>query len=141
MNANQITTALILSCALALATGTGCKKEPQRMTNLPNSGHTGPGDITDSKPIGDGTGTGGDKIASSDSDINKNGGIPQPPAGAYDNWPADTQFFATDTVHFDFDSSVVKELEKDKVTHVAEYLKAHGTDAVRIEGYCDIRGT
>ena len=42
---------------------------------------------------------------------------------------------------FHFDSSVVKSGEQPKITSVAEYLKGHAGEAVRIEGNCDERGT
>jgi len=46
-----------------------------------------------------------------------------------------------DTVHFDYDSSVVKAGEKPKVEAVADYLKGNRSSAVKIEGHCDERGT
>ena len=57
------------------------------------------------------------------------------------DWPRDREIFKSDTVHFDFDSSVIKSDENAKVSAVADYLKANGQDAVEIEGHCDVRGT
>jgi peptidoglycan-associated lipoprotein len=45
------------------------------------------------------------------------------------------------TVHFDFDSSVVKKSEDASVQAVADYLKSDATDKLLIEGHCDERGT
>jgi len=49
--------------------------------------------------------------------------------------------FEAQTVHFDYDSSVVKSGDKSKVAAVADALKANATAAVRVDGHCDERGT
>jgi len=49
--------------------------------------------------------------------------------------------FQADTVHFAYDSSVVQSGERPKISNVADYLKAHPANAVKIEGHCDERGT
>ena len=45
------------------------------------------------------------------------------------------------TVHFAFDSSAIKGGEKSKVASVADFLKSHAADKVRVQGHCDERGT
>jgi peptidoglycan-associated lipoprotein len=57
------------------------------------------------------------------------------------DWPRDREMFKSDTVHFDYDSSVIKGDDKAKVAVVADYLKGNTQDAVEIEGHCDVRGT
>lgn len=57
------------------------------------------------------------------------------------DWPRDREMFKSDTVHFDYDSSVIKSDDKTKVAAVADFLKANIQDAVEIEGHCDLRGT
>ena len=57
------------------------------------------------------------------------------------DWPRDHEMFKSDTVHFDYDSSVIKSDDKAKVAVVADYLKGNTQDAVEIEGHCDSRGT
>ena len=57
------------------------------------------------------------------------------------DWPRDRTIFEADTVHFDYDSTVIKDSEKTKLSAVADYLKEHNSDALEIEGYCDERGT
>jgi len=52
-----------------------------------------------------------------------------------------TTIFEADTVHFAFDSSVVKKDDQPKAANVAEYLKGHADNKVRIKGHCDERGT
>ena len=56
-------------------------------------------------------------------------------------WIRDTETLKSDTVYFDFDSSVLKTAEKPKVSAVADYLKANSAAAVKVEGNCDERGT
>ena len=48
---------------------------------------------------------------------------------------------AAHTVHFDFDSAVVKSGEKANVEAAAAYLKANPNVGLLIEGNCDERGT
>lgn len=57
------------------------------------------------------------------------------------DWPRDKEIFKADTVHFDYDSSVVKAGDKPKVAAVAEYLKANSLDCLEIDGHADERGT
>ena len=56
-------------------------------------------------------------------------------------WIEDAEALKSETVYFDFDSSVLKAAEKPKVAAVADYLKANSAKAVRVEGNCDERGT
>ena len=51
------------------------------------------------------------------------------------------EILAAHTVHFDYDSPVVKSSEKPHVQAVADYLKGAPGDALLIEGHCDERGT
>lgn len=80
---------------------------------------------------------GGGKI--NQDDIAK--GIKSNEAGSHQGWAEDPEMFKADTVHFDYDQSVVKASDKSKVAAVADYLKANSSSAVRIEGHCDERGT
>ncbi len=68
-------------------------------------------------------------------------GIPSNPAGSHAGWNEDAAVLKAHTVHFAFDSSVVKASEKVNVTAVADYLKGNSGAAVRVEGHCDERGT
>jgi peptidoglycan-associated lipoprotein len=62
-------------------------------------------------------------------------------ASLHEGWIPDAEALKSETVYFDFDSSVLKGSEKPKVSAVADYLKANSTKAVRVEGNCDERGT
>ena len=87
----------------------------------------------------------GDPFATNAVDPNLLGGTNAPRPMSDPNlrkdWPRDREMFKSDTVHFEYDSSVVKSGEKSKVAAVASYLKANTADAVEIEGHCDERGT
>jgi peptidoglycan-associated lipoprotein len=75
----------------------------------------------------------------------------KPPAGEpiqvvddphiFDTYLPNREVFKAYTVHFDLDSSTVKSSEQSKIEAVADYLKQHPADALKIEGYCDERGT
>lgn len=56
-------------------------------------------------------------------------------------WGRDPKTLEAFTIHFDYDSSVVKSEETLKLQHITEYLKANSADALSIEGHCDEQGT
>jgi peptidoglycan-associated lipoprotein len=110
-----------------MAAVSGCRKTPVNVTNLPGY-----------KPQNVGEGNPGTPINPNDTNIV---GFPQNPPGVHENWPEDPKMFDAQTVHFDYDSSVVKSGDKPKVAAVADALKANATAAVRVDGHCDERGT
>jgi peptidoglycan-associated lipoprotein len=57
------------------------------------------------------------------------------------NWNENVDQFKADTVHFAFDSSVIRSSDKSKMAEVADFLKQNPQAAVRVEGNCDERGT
>ena len=126
MKLTKFTHLLVLSLVLTMA-ASACRKRPDYVTKIP-PGKTGIGDMPPGRPI--------------EEEKNKEGGgTPQTNPDVRKDWPRDREIFKSDTVHFDFDSSVVKSGEKSKVSAVADYLKSHPEDAVEIEGHCDERGT
>jgi peptidoglycan-associated lipoprotein len=135
MKPTKITQALLCGLALTLA-ASGCKKHPVGVTNLPGYGRTGnPSDLGPGSRLGaDDTGSSGLKMASE-------GGIPSNPAGSHDGWAEQASILQADTVHFAFDSSVVRSEDQSKVAAVADYLKSNSGNAVKITGHCDERGT
>jgi peptidoglycan-associated lipoprotein len=58
-----------------------------------------------------------------------------------DNYNQDRATLAVDTVHFDFDSSVVRSDERGHVEAVAAYMKGDSGVFLLIEGHTDERGT
>ncbi len=125
------TALLVLALSLTFAV-TGCHTKHPDVTKLPDrSGSrtgTGPGE--------------GNKIAEG-TDLVK----PTDPAGLQtadfnlDDFNQDRAALAAQTVHFDFDSSVVKASEKANVEAVAAALKSDSAAKLLIEGHCDERGT
>src|SRR5262249_49469182 len=68
-------------------------------------------------------------------------GRPQTDPNLRKDWPRDREIFKSDTVHFDFDSSVLKAGEKSNVAALADHIQANPMYAVEIEGHCDDGGT
>lgn len=131
MKLTDFTKLLVLGLVVTVA-ASGCRKKPGQITPLP-----GPlaGNVPEATPApGLAPAPGPESTAGV-------AGFPQTDPNARKDWPRDAKIFEADTVHFDFDSSVVKAGEKSKVSAVADYLKANANDAVEIDGHCDERGT
>jgi len=137
MKLNKFTNLLVIGLVLTVA-ASGCRKKPVGVTTLPgaaagNPSNMGPGgEIKPAPPLTGETGPSG---------VGTPTGIPSNPANLHDGWLKDPEALKTDTVYFDFDSSVLKTSEKPKVAAVADYLKANPGKAVLVEGNCDERGT
>jgi len=126
--------AKFLVVGLIAAGAVGCHKRPTALTPLP--GRTGA--QTPSEPAPGGLING--NTAGNPSPIAETpAGFPTGPG--HPGWTEDVNFFKSDTIHFDFDSSVVKSSEKSKAAAVADYLKNNAAAAVKVEGHCDERGT
>lgn len=67
--------------------------------------------------------------------------IPMSEFPGHTNWVDHPDILADDTIHFAYDSSVVKSADKSKISNVADYLKKNADAAVRVEGNADERGT
>jgi len=124
--------ALALIATLACV---GCKKNPVRVTNIPGAKMGNPGDIGGASGLNP-----GENLASTPAP-DLTGGIPLADPSTFDNMTEDPAALAAYTVHFDFDSSVVKSAEESKVSSVADHVKGRSGTAVRIAGHCDERGT
>ena len=145
---------LITPLALALAvmlTSAGCKHEPTKLTQLPASappivGDTGPQTtfnntpqpLPPAQPITQDTGGTGMNVP---PPKNPDGTIPLGNPDLFDNMIEDRAAFTNNTVHFDFDSAVVKDSESANLQAVATVLGADATLKLLIEGNCDERGT
>lgn len=123
---------VVLGVVLAIPL-VGCKKKPGYLTPLP--GHrVGPvQDPGAGAMFGPETGVSG--ISGTDTGWAPTG------ADQYAGWPENRDIFKSQTVYFDFDSSVVKGSELAKVGTVAAHLKANPSHALKVEGHCDERGT
>jgi peptidoglycan-associated lipoprotein len=120
--------------AVALMLGAGCAHKTPPVTDLGKSG----GGKTGSGQPGEGLTPGADTGVGSTNEPTSTG----IPAGqGHPNWNKDPEPLKAYTVHFDYDSSVVKAGEKSKVASVADYLKSNSGNAVEVQGNCDERGT
>jgi peptidoglycan-associated lipoprotein len=143
MKSIKFTNLMVLGLVVAMA-ACGCKKNPVGVTRLPGSTAGKPTDTTRANPVdtsvrGNSLPTDGSTVGSKPVDTTY--GIAPNAAGSHEGWIEDVAALKADTVYFDFDSAVVKSSEKSKVSAVADYLKAHPSAAVRVEGNCDARGT
>jgi peptidoglycan-associated lipoprotein len=135
MKLNKFANLLVIGLVLTVA-ASGCRKKPVNVTGLPGAragriSEPGPsGVIQPAPPMTTDTGAGG-----------VIGGHESNPGSLHDGWIPDAEALKSETVYFDFDSSVLKGSEKPKVSAVADYLKANSIKAVRVEGNCDERGT
>jgi peptidoglycan-associated lipoprotein len=133
----KLTHLMVLALALTVA-GSGCRKGPQNVTPLPGSRSgamvTDPGSGV---PADSSTKTGGGDVSGGKL---PDGGVPQA-EGSHAGWPENAEIFKAYTVHFAFDSSVVKSSDASNVRSVADHLKSNPAQAVRVEGHCDERGT
>ena len=138
MKAIKLTYLLVFALVLTFA-ATGCKKKPTPITQLPNypagkpkdggtAGLPEGGRLPGDGGVGGQGQLGGGALPENLNDLSK--------------FDQDRAALAADTVHFDFDSSVVKASEQGHVTAVAAYMKSASANlALLIEGYCDERGT
>jgi peptidoglycan-associated lipoprotein len=129
-------TTLIYSLAFALAVTlatTGCRHKPGYLTKLP-SGQT-PRPATDYNP----------NTLPPGPPINNNGdnanGIPLPPSDDMYGMIPDRAALAAYTVHFAYDSSVIRKSEQSNLQSVAQALAADSSAKLLVEGNCDERGT
>ena len=124
----------LLAIAIAISLGAvGCKTSQPPITKFDENG----------KPIaGDTREPGGAGKIGGESDVTKNAGTEGIVMGnGHPGWPEDREALKADTVHFDYDSATVKPADHSKIVAVADYLKSNASNAVKVEGHCDERGT
>jgi peptidoglycan-associated lipoprotein len=123
-----------LVLALAVVAATGCKHKPVGVTPIP--GEPGP-TVSELPPGGtmqpeNGMGSG-----------NVGGPAPIAETGDWDpsNYTMDRDALAADTIHFAFDSAVVRDSEQSSLQAVASALQSDMNAKLLVEGNCDERGT
>ena len=133
MKATKITTLLVVALALTIV-GTGCRNKPVGVTDIKNKQYRvgeNPGGAEGFKLPGETPVTG-----------DLTGGTPQSTKFSNpDDFNQDRGTFAANTVHFEYDSSVVKSSEQSNLAAVSAYMKGNSTIGLLIEGHCDERGT
>jgi peptidoglycan-associated lipoprotein len=140
MKVNKFVNLLVIGLVLTVA-ASGCRKKPTPLTMLPGAKAGTPPDMPQGVPIKPSEPLAIDNGPNSRPDPTTTSGTPSNPADLHAGWIKDAQALKTDTVYFDFDSSVIKASEKPKAAAVADYLKANSAKAVLVEGNCDERGT
>ncbi|MGA2180975.1 MAG: OmpA family protein [Verrucomicrobiota bacterium] len=126
MKMMKLTYLLAFALAVTLA-DTGCRNHrPVKVTQIPGSPTGNPNDQTDlnTKPYN-----------------NQLGPIAAAPLEDFEGMGADRAALAADTVHFAYDSAVVRKSEKANVQSVADALGRDASTKLLIEGHCDERGT
>ena len=133
MKVNKFVNLLVIGLVLCVA-ASGCKKKPVGVTELPGAKTGKVGGVDSAPPIGATPPVSTEPFSTTPEH-------PSNPANLHDGWIKDAQALKSETVYFDYDSSVLKTGEKPKVSAVADYLKANSAKAVLVEGNCDERGT
>ncbi len=138
MKMNKLTFPMVIAMAAVMAF-TGCKKGPVKTTVIPGTpSAVGNSDVGNTLPT--------------TTPFNPEGGgstsLPTGPGNLAEgntwdigNYTQDRDALAQYTVHFAFDSSVVKDSEQSKLDIVADKLKSNPNARLLIEGNCDERGT
>ena len=133
MKTTKLIYPLVLALAAALAT-TGCHShKPVGLTKLPGQ----------NPPLVNEPGAGGTMGSGTAVNPGENqpGGGPMASAEEFDNMTADRAALAANTIHFAFDSSVIRTSEKPNLAQVAQTLSSDPSAKLLIEGNCDERGT
>jgi peptidoglycan-associated lipoprotein len=127
-------TTLIYSLAFALAVtlaATGCRHKPVNVTPMLRG-------MTPRPPADQGPGP---TIPYTNPNENPNG-IPQPnPGDFYQGMKMDRAALAAYTIHFAYDSSVIRKSEQASLQSVAQQLTSDPGTKLLVEGNCDERGT
>ena len=142
MKMNKLNFPLAIAMAAVMAF-TGCKKGPVKTTMIPdNKPQIGDASTVSTIPPGPALpqDNGGGGVTTMDNFGNKGTGIAERPWDP-NNYNMDRSALADQTVHFAFDSAVVKDSEQSKLVLVAEKLRATPGAKLLIEGNCDERGT
>ncbi|MGH7941675.1 MAG: OmpA family protein [Limisphaerales bacterium] len=122
---------IVIGLAAAIA-ATGCAHRPVRVTPIPNP----PTQIGEENP----------NTMPQQPLVNPNAPISAQPVGEAgpfnpDDWNQDRAALAAYTIHFSFDSAVIRDSERANLQQVAAALQADSSANLLIEGNCDERGT
>jgi peptidoglycan-associated lipoprotein len=124
---------LAFALAVALA-ATGCKThDTGKITPLPESPQMNPNDQNNFSTL--------PPPPSYNSDTNAVGQIPVANEEDFENMTMDRTALAADTIHFPYDSAVIRDSEQANLQAVASALAADSSTKLLIEGNCDERGT
>ena len=131
MKMNRIVFPLVLALVATIG-ATGCKKGQPKTTPLPGSA---------SPMVGNDNNSGTLPPGQSIDSANGPGNMATAGLDEFEGMTKDPAALAAYTVHFSFDSAVIKKTEQSKIEAVASALKSSPNDKLLIEGNCDERGT
>lgn len=126
--------------------GSGCKHAPQKVTHIPSRAPESGRDVGGGQPLADpNSGAGGVNAGNVGGNPLPGGnnptGIAANPATSHEGWKRDETALAAHTIHFAYDSSVIRSGEQANVSATADYLKGNPSAALEVDGNCDERGT
>jgi peptidoglycan-associated lipoprotein len=114
-----------------LMASTGCRHRTPPITPLPAApigGDQNPNTIPNSQPLPNGNGVGSQPLAEDNNfDMSK--------------WNQDRDALAANSIHFAFDSAVIRDSDTANLQAVAAKLQSDASANLMIEGDCDERGT
>jgi peptidoglycan-associated lipoprotein len=122
---------LLAFCLALIVAGAGCRKQTSNLTPIP--GAEGPKIAEETTPP-----------LNAEPMVNTNesvGSIPLAPPSNPNDYNEDTNALAAETIHFRFDSSVVRKDEQVHIESAVAALRMDPNVKVRLEGNCDERGT
>ena len=141
MKLNKMILPLAVALVAMLAT-TGCRHSQTKITKIPGMRTPTPGEdgIKDTLPFTNPNEN--SNGANNANNNNSNMGFPiNPDLKDLSKFHQDRATLAANTVHFDLDSSVVKDKEQIHLANVAQALNSDMGASLLIEGHCDERGT
>jgi peptidoglycan-associated lipoprotein len=121
-----------LALALAVVAATGCKHHPVAVTPIPPNPNPNVGDTGNLNTI--------PQAPPMIPPETPGTGIP-PMAYNPDNFNQDANTLAPNSIHFAYDSAVVRDSEQGNLQAVAAALKANPSYQLLVQGNCDERGT
>ena len=138
MKAMKLIYPLAFALAITLAS-TGCKHKPVGVTQIPGMNPPAPSGGYNPRTLpGPGPGP---TIPPIDTGASHAGGGQLPEDWTPDMMNQDRTTLAPDTIHFAYDSAVIRDSEKANLQSVASALAADPNAKLLIEGNCDERGT
>ena len=127
---------LLVISILLVAVGAGCQRNPKNITTIPGQERpdlrAGPADLEGANRLGQNQPTGIQFPTPAD---------PQEIADPMLDSTEDRVSLAPQTVYFDFDRFAIRPDQQPKLAEVANYLQANPGVQLKVEGYCDERGT
>ena len=138
MKAMKLIYPLAFALAITLAS-TGCKHKPIGLTKIPGPNPPPPAYVNNPRTLpGPGPGP---TIPPIDTTTSHAGGGVLPDNWTPDMMNQDPAALAAYTIHFAYDSAVIRDSEKASLQSVASALVADPNAKLLIEGNCDERGT